>query len=90
MTDQYFVEGTTCDGGNVERLFEGEQSKHFACLFAQGLEEDGGSALVVDWNGEAVDHWEGYQLSLVPNGSSDSVSLALGVNLISGATTGME
>ncbi len=90
MSNQYFVEGTTCDGGDVEKLFEGENSLHLACLFAQGIEEDGGSALVVTEHGEVIDHWKGYQIALVPNDTNDSISLALGSNLISGVTTGME
>ena len=72
----YHAEATTLDGGHIERTFEGCDALKTACLFAQGVEEDGGSAYVTDEAGEVVDHWVGYQVSITPAGQ-----LALGHNL---------
>ena len=68
----YFVEGTTCDMGRVEKEFEGENALRDACLKAQNIEEDGGSATVTDGDGNVVDHWEGYRLYL----TSEAILLA--------------
>ena len=81
----YFVEGTTCDMGRVERCYEGESALRDACIKAQNIEEDGGSAIVTDDDGNVVDHWEGYRVVIVPNGTDDSVGLAFG-HKITGAT----
>ena len=72
----YFVEGTTCDMGRVEKEFDGENALRDACLKAQNIEEDGGSATVTDGDGNVVDHWEGYRVAIVPNGTDDSAGLA--------------
>ena len=77
-TEKYHAEATTLNGGYVERTFEGGNALLTACLFAQGIEEDGGSATVTDERDEVIDHWAGYQVSLAPNGTSDSVNLVLG------------
>ncbi len=58
----YTVDYTTMDHHSSEREFE---SKSVACLFAQGIEEDGGSATVIDPDGQVIDHWAGYQIHLV-------------------------
>ena len=75
----YHAEATTLDGGHIERTFEGCDALKTACLFAQGIEEDGGTAYVTDETGETVDHWAGYRLTLVPNGTDDSIGLAFEV-----------
>ena len=78
----YTVNYTPLDAlGEHESHFDGPEALRAACLFAQGVEEDGGSAIVIDGDGGVVDHWEGYRVALVPNGTDDSVGLALGVEL---------
>ena len=80
---RYTVSGTTMDHGDVEQTFEGEEALLRASLYAQGIEEDGGSAYVTnDEDDTVVDHWEGYRVALVPMG--DSVGIALGHNIING------
>ena len=71
----YFVEGTTCDMGRVEKEFEGENALRDACLKAQNIEEDGGSATVTDGDGNVVDHWEGYRVAIVPMGPTTAPAL---------------
>ena len=75
----YHAEATTLDGGYIERTFEGADALQKACLFAQGIEEDGGTAYVTDETDEVVDHWAGYQVALTPQGQ-----LALGHNITGG------
>ena len=72
----YHAEATTLDGGYIERTFDGGGALRTACLFAQGIEEDGGTAYVTDETGETVDHWAGYRVAITPQGQ-----LALGYNL---------
>lgn len=74
----YCVDYTTADHYSAEKEFDGPDALRGACIFAQGIEEDGGSAHVTDQEGNGVDHWDGYQVSLAPNGTSDSVNLVLG------------
>ena len=78
---EYFVEGTTCDMGRVERGYEGENALRDACLKAQNIEEDGGSATVTDATGAVIDHWEHYRVALVPNGTDNSVGVVLGTGI---------
>ena len=73
----YCVDYTTMDHYSAEKEFNGPDALRNACVFAQGIEEDGGSAHVTDQEGNEVDHWDGYQVSLAPNGTSDSVNLVL-------------
>ena len=63
----YHAEATTLDGGYIERTFEGADALQKACLFAQGIEENGGTAYVTDETDEVVDHWAGYRVYLSPN-----------------------
>ena len=50
-----------------------------ACFFAQGIEEDGGSATVTDPMGNVIDHWDGYKVGIVPLGTAvDQAGLVLG------------
>ena len=79
---EYFVEGTTCDMGSVEREYEGEDALRDACLKAQNIEEDGGSATVTDADGNVIDHWEGYRVAIVPNGTDDSAGIVFGPELV--------
>ena len=76
----YTVSGTTMDHGDVEQTFEGEEALLRASLYAQGIEEDGGSAYVIGPDGQEIDHWAGYQVHVTPN-----AELALG-HKITGAT----
>ena len=78
---EYFVEGSTCDMGSVEREYEGEDALRDACLKAQNIEEDGGSATVTDADGNVIDHWEHYRIALVPNGTDDSAGVVLGTGI---------
>lgn len=75
----YFVSGTTMDGGDVEEEFSGESSsaRERACIRAQGIEEDGGSAYVTNSEDDVIDHWEGYQICITPEGQ-----LGFGHNLL--------
>ena len=76
---KHYVEGTTCDMGNVEKEFDGPTALRDACIKAQNIEEDGGSATVTDEHGNAVDHWAGYQVGLDPaSGTDRSVGLIIG------------
>ena len=81
---EYFVEGTTCDMGRVERCYEGESALRDACIKAQNIEEDGGSATVTDAHGNAVDHWAGSRVAIVPVGTDDSAGIVFEAGL--GAT----
>jgi hypothetical protein len=60
-TSQYHVEGRMTDGGKFDDSVTGRVA---ACLKAQGIEEDGGSASVTGPDGEIVDHWDGYRIGL--------------------------
>ena len=81
----YFVEGTTCDMGRVEKEFEGENALLNACLKAQNIEEDGGSATVTDEDGNVIDHCStnvgiiqgGGKINQVPDSASCSVDVRL-------------
>lgn len=68
--EHYTVHGTTMDGGEVEEEFTGDSqtARERACLRAQGIEEDGGSAFVVNAEDDVIDHWEGYQISIDTEG----------------------
>ena len=80
---EYFVEGTTCDMGRVEKEFDGENALLNACLKAQNIEEDGGSATVTDEDGNVIDHWKGYRIGLDPaSGTDSSVGLVFEAGLI--------
>ena len=79
---EYFVEGTTCDMGRVERCYEGESALRDACIKAQNIEEDGGSATVTDAHGNAVDHWAGYRVAIVPVGTDDSAGIVFEAGLV--------
>lgn len=48
-----------------------------ACLHAQGIEEDGGSATVFADDGTEIDHWDGYQLSLIVDGDRVAIAFPL-------------
>ena len=79
----YFVEGTTCDMGRVERCYEGESALRDACIKAQNIEEDGGSATVTDAHGNAVDHWAGYRIHLDPaSGTDQTVGIVFEAGLL--------
>lgn len=58
----YTVDYTTMDHSDGEKEFPEQRD---ACIFAQGIEEDGGSATVTNEAGEVIDHWAGYQIHLV-------------------------
>ena len=60
----YTVDYTTMDRYEAEKEFDDELG---ACLFAQGIEEDGGSATVIGPDGQEIDHWAGYQVHVTPN-----------------------
>jgi hypothetical protein len=80
---EYFVEGTTCDMGRVERCYEGESALRDACIKAQNIEEDGGSATVTDEAGNEVDHWAGYRFGIDPaSGTDQSVGLVFEAGLL--------
>lgn len=72
----YCVDYTTMDHYSAEKEFNGPDALRNACVFAQGIEEDGGSAHVTDQEGNGVDHWDGYRVSITPEGR-----LALGHNI---------
>ena len=65
--------GTTLDGAEVEETYY--ELRH-ACVRAQGIQEDGGSAMVMNQDADVVDHWEeGYRLRLVENGANVALEL---------------
>ena len=79
---KHYVEGTTCDMGHVEEEFDGESALRDACIKAQNIEEDGGSATVTDEAGKEIDHWNGYRIHIDPaSGTDQTVGLALGSKL---------
>jgi hypothetical protein len=80
---KYYVEGTTCDMGHVEKEFDGENALRDACIKAQNIEEDGGSATVTDEAGNEVDHWAGYRIGIDPaSGTDDSAGIVFGPELV--------
>lgn len=84
----FYVEGTYGDGGSIAMTVKDRQA---ACIMAQGIEEDGGSAHVyVSDTDEEINFWEGYQVHLAPTiGATGipSVSLAFGPRLRSMVVT---
>ena len=60
----YTVGYITVDPYEAEKELDDGRS---ACIFAQGIEEDGGSATVTDPEGQDSDHWAGYQVGITPD-----------------------